>query len=201
MTREVLILSSDNPGKLSELAALLEDAPYAVRPQSEFGLHTPEETGASFAENALLKARHVHDATGRAAVADDSGLVVDALDGAPGVYSARYAGEAADSRANIEKLLSNLRGVRKREARFFCSIACVLPGVREPLLAEGVWEGRIADKVSGANGFGYDPVFFVPSENCTAAELSPERKRQLSHRGLALAKLRASLTALRRPPS
>lgn len=194
MTRAPLVVASDNPGKLAELTELLDGLPYDLRPQSAFGLSTPEETGQTFADNALLKARHAHESTGHAAIADDSGLIVDALDGAPGVYSARYAGEDADAQANMTKLLTNMQGESRRQARFFCVIACILPGCK-PILAEGAWEGRIADAPRGANGFGYDPVFFVPSENCTAAELPPEIKRKLSHRGRALAALRTGLAA------
>lgn len=190
-----LILASSNQGKLAELRALL-GAGYALHPQSEFGVADAEETGLSFIENAILKARHAARATGLPALADDSGLCVDALHGAPGLYSARYAGAHGDSETNIDKLLRELDGVddADRSARFVCVLALVRHADDPmPLIAEGIWEGRILHERQGDNGFGYDPVFFSPAHGCSAAELPAEVKNRDSHRGIALAKLRAML--------
>ena len=192
-----LVLASSNAGKLAELRGLLGDG-FELHVQSEFGVADAAETGLSFVENAILKARHAARATGVPALGDDSGLCVDALHGAPGLYSARYAGAHGNDEANIDKLLHELDGVddARRGARF----ACVLALVRDahdpqPLLAEGTWHGRILRERRGDNGFGYDPVFFSPAHGCSAAELPATINRRDSHRGLALAKLRALLLA------
>jgi len=194
-----LVLASSNQGKLVELRDLLGDG-FELHAQSEFGVGDAEETGLSFVENAILKARHASRTTGLPALGDDSGLCVDALHGAPGLYSARYAGEHGNSEANIDKLLRELDGVddARRGARF----ACVLALVRDaddprPVIAEGAWEGRILRERRGGNGFGYDPVFFSPAHGCSAAELPAEVKNRDSHRGKALAMLRERLDALR----
>ncbi len=190
-----LVLASSNAGKLAELRELLGER-FELHVQSEFGVEDAEETGLSFVENAILKARHASRATGLPALGDDSGLCVDALHGAPGLYSARYSGVHGDSEANIDKLLRELDGVADdaRGARF----ACVLALVRDaddpqPLIAEGAWHGRILRERRGGNGFGYDPVFFSPAHGCSAAELPAAVKNRDSHRGIALAKLRALL--------
>lgn len=191
-----IVVASGNPGKLKELCTLLEDFGAELVPQSELGVPDAEESEESFADNALIKARNASRRTGLAAVADDSGLEVDALQGAPGIRSARYAGDGASDRDNIAKLLKALAGVdaRARTARF----VCVMVYVEEandttPIVCRGVWEGRILESPSGGGGFGYDPVFFVPSEGMTAAAMTPERKNGLSHRGLALRKLKRAL--------
>ena len=188
-----LVLASSNAGKLAELRDLLGDG-FELHAQSEFAVEDAEETGLSFIENAILKARHASRATGLPALGDDSGLCVDALDGAPGLYSARYAG--SDSDANIDKLLGALDGVpdEQRSGRFVCVLALVRH-VDDPMpvVAEGVWEGRILHARTGSNGFGYDPVFFSPAHGCGAAELPADIKNRDSHRGVALAKLRARL--------
>ena len=193
--REPLIVATGNPGKLRELRQLLEGLPFEVIAGADIGLDSPEETGATFRENALLKARHAARAAHAAAVADDSGLEVDALGGAPGVYSARYAGAGADDDANNAKLLAALAGVAPaaRRARYRCVLALVRGEVDPPLFAEGVWEGRIIDTPRGAGGFGYDPYFWIPELQKTAAELDLEDKNRLSHRGSALRALRAQL--------
>ena len=194
-----LVLASGNAGKLVELRELL-GAGFTLHAQSEFGLADAEETGASFVENAILKARHAARATGLPALADDSGLCVDALDGAPGLYSARYAGTHGDSEANIGKLLCELDGVpdAERSARFVCVLALLRHADDPlPLIAQGIWEGRILHARQGRGGFGYDPVFFSPAHGCSAAELPADIKNRDSHRGRALAQLRAQL-ALRR---
>lgn len=190
-----LILASGNTGKLAELRELLGEG-FDLHAQSELGVTDAEETGLSFIENAILKARHAACATGLPALGDDSGLCVDALHGAPGLYSARYAGRHGDSEANIDKLLRELEGVAdtERRARFVCVLALVRHADDPmPMVAEGVWEGRILPARSGNGGFGYDPVFFSPAHGCSAAELPTEVKNRDSHRGLALAQLRARL--------
>ncbi len=193
-----IVLASNNPGKVREFAQLLADLHYEVRPQAEFQVPEAEETGLTFVENAIIKARNAAHYSGLPAIADDSGLEVDALDGAPGIYSARYAGRGANDRQNLEKLLAELTDVpeRQRTARF----QCVLVYLRHefdptPLICHGTWEGRILSEARGSSGFGYDPLFFVPTHHCSAAELAPQVKNSLSHRGQALRQL---LEALRR---
>jgi len=194
--RERLVVATGNPGKLREFRDLLAGLPYEVVSQGDLGIAAPEETGSSFLENALLKARHAAAAARSAAIADDSGLEVDALDGAPGIRSARYAGPAADDGANNAKLLAALAAspLRSRRARYRCALVFVGGASDpEPLTAEGVWEGSILDSPRGSAGFGYDPYFWVPDLNLTAAELSPAEKNHRSHRGMALARLREML--------
>lgn len=191
-----LVLASANTGKLRELRALLANLEIEVLAQSALGVPEVEETGTSFAANALLKARHAACHTGLPAMGDDSGLTVDALDGAPGVYSARYAGRHGDDAANIRKLLYEMRGVpaERRGAHFHCALACVrTDDDPAPLICEATWEGRILHAPCGRGGFGYDPVFLVTGKNCSAAELPPAEKNRLSHRGQALRKLVAQL--------
>ena len=194
-----LVLASGNAGKLAELRDLLGDR-FALHAQSEFGVADAAETGLSFIENAILKARHAAAATGLPALGDDSGLCVDALGGAPGLYSARYAGRHGDAEANIDRLLAELDHVEEaaRTARFVCVLA-VLRHAKDPqpLVAEGVWEGRILRARKGEGGFGYDPVFFSPAHGCSAAQLPAATKNRDSHRGIALATLRARFDALR----
>ncbi len=195
---ERLVVATANPGKLREFRALLAGLPYEVVAQGDLGVPSPPETGTTFAANALLKARHAARATGGAALADDSGLEVDALGGAPGVYSARYAGEGASDAANNEKLLAALAGVARglRGARYRCVLAFVAgPEDPAPLFAEGVWEGEILAAPRGTGGFGYDPLFWLAEREASAAELAPALKNELSHRGQALANLRAQLEA------
>ena len=193
------MLASGNPGKLAELRQLLEGGRHALRPQSELGVADVEETGLTFVENALLKARHAARETGLPALADDSGLCVDALGGAPGLYSARYAGVHGDAAGNIERLLRELEGVpdARRTARFHC-VVVVLRHAEDPrpLVAEGSWSGRILRAPRGAGGFGYDPVFLDPENACSAAELDPAIKNAISHRGRALAALQQRLDEL-----
>jgi len=193
-----LILASGNAGKLAELRELLGDAGIDLHAQSEFGVEDADETGLTFVENAILKARHAARATGMPALGDDSGLCVDALDGAPGLYSARYAGTHGDAGANIAKLLDALHDVPepRRDARFICVLALLRHAEDpQPLIAEGVWEGRILFAPRGEGGFGYDPVFFDPERNMGAAELDAALKNRISHRGRALALLRDKLLA------
>lgn len=193
-----LVLASGNRGKLAELRDLLGDAEIELHAQSEFGVEDADETGLTFVENALLKARHAARITGLPALGDDSGICVDALDGAPGLYSARYAGTHGDAGANIAKLLDALRDVptERRTARFVCVLALLRHAADpQPLIAEGVWEGRILDAPRGRGGFGYDPVFFDPMRGMGAAELEAALKNRVCHRGRALAALRDKLLA------
>jgi XTP/dITP diphosphohydrolase len=193
-----LVIATANEGKLREFRALLADLPFDLASLSALGLTVPEETGVTFSSNALLKARHAAAATGAAAIADDSGLEVDALGGAPGIRSARYAGEAADDAANNAKLIAALEGlpIEERRARYRCALVYVEgPADPAPLIAEGVWEGFILDAPRGSGGFGYDPYFWLPALKMTAAELAPREKDRLSHRGAALRALREQLKA------
>lgn len=192
-----LVLASGNTGKLAEFNTLLADAGFEVRPQSEFGVEDAEETGLTFIENAILKARHASQATGLPALADDSGLVVDALGGAPGLYSARYAGEHGNHAANIDKLLNELSDVpdERRTARFVCVLALLRHAEDpQPLVAQGTWEGRILHARQGEGGFGYDPVFLDTASGQSAAELSRAEKAAVSHRGQALRQLLDALS-------
>jgi XTP/dITP diphosphohydrolase len=193
-----LVLATGNRGKLAELRSLLAQTSIEVRSQADFAVPEVAETGLSFVENAILKARHAATHTGLPALADDSGLEVDALAGQPGVHSARYAGEPADDAANNRKLLEALSGVpdARRTARFHCVLALLRhPADPVPLICLGTWEGRILHAPAGDGGFGYDPLFLVATEGCSAAELSRERKNRLSHRGQALARLLGALCA------
>lgn len=190
-----VVVATGNPGKLREIERLLADLGISVLAQSELGIEGAEETGTSFVENALIKARHAATATGLAAIADDSGLVVDALGGRPGVRSARFAGEHADDDANIDKLLTELADVpdERRAAAFHCAAVFVKPGDAPPVIAGGHWPGRILRERRGGGGFGYDPVFFDTELGRSAAELSPAEKNARSHRGKALRALVAQL--------
>jgi len=192
-----LVLASSNPGKLGEMQALLRGLPFEIMPQSRFNIPDAVETGLSFIENAILKARHAADYANLPAIADDSGLEVDALMGAPGIYSARYAGRGASDAENLQKLLTDLADVpeEKRGARFRCIIAFMRHALDPaPVVCEGVWEGRILFAPRGKNGFGYDPIFLVPTHHRSSAELEPDTKNTLSHRGQALKKLVAILS-------
>jgi XTP/dITP diphosphohydrolase len=195
MNREI-VLASNNPGKVREIAQLLADLDLSVLPQSQFDVPDVEETGLTFIENAILKARNAAQKTGLAAIADDSGLEVDALNGAPGIHSARYAGIGSSDQANLDKLLHALIDVPQgdRSARFQCLMVYLAhEHDPSPLVCQGTWEGHILFEPKGDNGFGYDPVFFVPTHNCSSAELPPEIKNELSHRGQALRMLVAAL--------
>lgn len=192
-----LVLASGNPGKLGEFQALLGDCGFAVRAQSDFAVPEAAETGLSFVENALLKARNAALHAGLPAIADDSGLEVDALDGRPGIYSARFAGPAATDAENNQRLLAELAEVPtpRRSARYHCVLVYLRHAADPvPVICQGAWEGRIATAAQGSGGFGYDPLFWVPELGCTAAELDPATKNRISHRGRAS---RALLDALR----
>ncbi|CAK0751835.1 dITP/XTP pyrophosphatase [Gammaproteobacteria bacterium] len=191
-----IVFASGNPGKIREVGQILSGLHLTVLPQSQFQVPEVEETGLSFVENALIKARHAAAHSGLPAIADDSGLAVDALDGAPGVWSARYAGVGASDEANLDKVLQEMREVppQERTARFICVLVYLThPRDPTPIICEGVWEGNLTYTQAGQHGFGYDPIFFVPTHGCTSAQLAPEVKNALSHRGQAL---RLLLTAL-----
>lgn len=192
---EKIVLASGNAGKLAEIARILEDLDIAVVPQSAFGVTDADETGTTFVENALIKARHAAAATGLPAIADDSGLCVEALDGRPGVYSARYSGPDATDQSNNDRLLAELEGVpdEQRGAAFHCVACFVAPGLDEPVIAEGEWRGRILHERRGKGGFGYDPLFYLPELGKSSAELSPQEKNARSHRGQAIAELSRKL--------
>ena len=191
-----IVLASDNAGKLREFHDLFHGTAFSVLPQSVFSLESPPETGRTFDENALIKARHASGQSGLPAIADDSGLVVECLDGAPGIFSARYAGKDPTDLDNIRKLLHAMKDMDEpaRNAYFHCSLALVEnPGDRAPVVFQGQWQGTIAREPAGTRGFGYDPVFLVPGMNCTSAQLEPEVKNRLSHRAIALSKLKQHL--------
>jgi XTP/dITP diphosphohydrolase len=191
MTQKI-VLATGNKGKLTELSQMLAPYQFKIVAQTELGVTDADETGLTFIENAIIKARHAALRTGLAAIADDSGLAVDVLGGAPGIYSARYAGEAATDSTNIDKLLLALKDVppAQRCAQFHCVLVYMRHAEDPvPLVCHGVWHGAITHSRAGSAGFGYDPVFFVPTEGCTSAELTRERKQQLSHRGQALTQL------------
>ena len=193
-----LVLASGNPGKLREFGALLAGSGFNVMPQGQLSVDDVEETGLTFVENALLKARHAARISGLPALADDSGLCVDHLGGAPGLYSARYAGTHGDNAANNARLLHELDGVPdERRGAFFLCVLVLLRHADDPapLIAEGRWHGRVLHATRGAQGFGYDPLFLPDGQTLSADELDPALKNTLSHRAQALAKLRALLSA------
>jgi XTP/dITP diphosphohydrolase len=191
-----LVLASNNPGKLREFAALLASVDFEVLPQAQFNVPEAEEPHFTFVENAIAKARHAARLTGLPALADDSGICVDALDGAPGVFSARFAGEPKSDQRNNEKLIADLAGQTNRRAHYYCILVFVRHADDpQPIIAEGEWHGEIIDAPHGANGFGYDPYFWLPEFGCTAAELASDKKNAISHRGKALAVLIGKLRA------
>ncbi len=181
-----IVLATSNPGKIAELQSLLSPLPIEWIPQSEFSIPSIAETGKTFIENAILKARHPSKLSGLPALADDSGLVVDALNGAPGVYSSRYAGENATTEERNQKLLDEMKtiGAHDRTAAYHCVLALVeYEDDPIPLICHGIWEGSILTEPRGTNGFGYDPIFYVPTHKKSAAELSAAEKNSISHRG------------------
>jgi XTP/dITP diphosphohydrolase len=197
--KKTIVLASANPGKLREFAQILAAFEFEVVPQSQFKVPDVPETGLSFVENALIKARHAAQHTGLPAMSDDSGIEVDALNGAPGIYSARFAGTGASDEDNNTLLLEKLNGIpdARRTARYHCVIV-YMHYVNDPmpLIFQGTWEGQILREPQGKNGFGYDPFFYVPTHNCAAAQLSPEVKNSLSHRGQALRALQTALQTI-----
>lgn len=194
-----VVLASSNKGKLREINQLLEGLHIVAVPQNQLGVTDVEETGLTFVENAIIKARHASLLTGLPAIADDSGIEVDALHGAPGIYSARYSGVNASDADNLQLLLDNIRDVpeAQRSARFQCLMVYMRHAKDPtPIICQGTWEGRILFEPVGDNGFGYDPVFYVPEETCSAAQLGSEVKNRISHRGQALRKLMDALQHL-----
>jgi XTP/dITP diphosphohydrolase len=194
-----LVLATSNRGKLAELQPLLGDAGFELVTQGELGVEDAVEDGLTFVENALIKARHACRATGLPALGDDSGLVVDALDGAPGLYSARYAGEHGNAQANIARLLHEMRDLAgdQRRAHFYCVLVLLRHADDpQPLIVEGAWHGRVLDAPRGDGGFGYDPVFLDPERGVSAAQIDPATKNRISHRGIALSRLRERLAEI-----
>ena len=197
-TNKKVVLATGNVGKVAEMQRTLNEFGFEVLPQSQFNIPDAIEDGLSFIENAITKARHACALTGLPAIADDSGLEVDALLGAPGIYSSRYADELPENEqgdsANNKKLLTALKEQTNRSARFQCVLVYMLHEKDPtPIICQGTWEGSISQQPSGSNGFGYDPLFYVAEFDCNSAELSPEQKKRLSHRGAALAQLKAAL--------
>ncbi len=191
MTSREVVLATGNQGKVAEMQTTLAEFGFEVIPQNQFGFEDAVEDGLSFVENAIKKARHACQQTGLAAIADDSGIEVDALDGAPGIYSARYADGQGDA-ANNQKLLAALDGVEQRSARYQCVLVYMLhANDPTPLICQGSWEGSIAYQAKGQHGFGYDPIFYCIAHQCHAAELDPWQKKSVSHRAKALAQLKS----------
>jgi XTP/dITP diphosphohydrolase len=185
-----IVLATGNKGKVAEFSHLFAQYHIDVIEQSAFAVTDVAETGATFIENAIIKARHASESTGLPAIADDSGLVVNALNGAPGIYSARYAGEHGNDDANCEKLLDELNGEADRRAKFLCVLVFMKHANDPcPIICQGEWHGEITDQLQGDGGFGYDPLFFVPDQNLTAAELGKDVKNTISHRAKALKQL------------
>lgn len=196
--KQKIVLATGNIGKVAEMQRTLQEFGFEVVPQNQFNIPDAIEDGLSFVENAIIKARHACTLTGLPAIADDSGLEVDALLGAPGIYSSRYADELPESgqgdAANNAKLLTSLAGKKNRNARFQC-VLVFMQHAKDPtpIICQGTWKGSIAEHTAGENGFGYDPLFYVSEYDCHSAELSAEQKKTLSHRGAALAQLKAAL--------
>lgn len=190
--KQTIVLASNNPGKAKEINALLDGSRFNVISQSEFNVEEVEETGLTFIENAIIKARNAARYTDHPVIADDSGIEVPALKGRPGIYSARYAGSNASDEDNLKKLIEDIKPLNEedRKARFVC-VMVFLKHAEDPtpIIAQGTWDGDVITEPRGRNGFGYDPMFYVPTHNCTSAELSAEIKNQISHRGQALQKM------------
>ena len=194
--QQQIVIASSNKGKLKEFSQLFDATGIRLLPQSHFNISGADETGLSFIENAIIKARHASSASALPAIADDSGIVVDALDGAPGIYSARYAGASATDADNIAKLLDLMKSVPadQRGASFYCSLVYLRYAEDPmPVICHGQWRGLITEAVSGREGFGYDPVFYIPEKKCTAAELSLPVKNQISHRAQAISAFKRML--------
>ncbi|WP_371196323.1 RdgB/HAM1 family non-canonical purine NTP pyrophosphatase [Glaciecola sp. SC05] len=197
LSMQQIVLATGNKGKVAEFTSLFEQYKIQVSPQSEFLVSDVAETGSTFVENAIIKARHAARETKLPAIADDSGLVIDALNGAPGIFSARYCGQHGNDKGNCDKVLAELGNEKRRNARFLC----VLVYLRHandptPIICQGEWHGQITLEPHGDGGFGYDPIFYLPEHNCTAAELDKAVKNAQSHRGKALAQLMKDLQPL-----
>jgi len=197
LIKEKIVLASGNLDKVREINALLSNTSYEIVPQSKFNVVEADETGTTFLENALIKARNAAQHTKYPVIADDSGIEVDALNGKPGIFSSRYAGSNASDRDNLNKLIKNIKGLDPKDchARFICSMVFLENlNEKDPIVVEGVWEGHVVANPCGKNGFGYDPIFYIPSLSCTSAELSDDKKNELSHRGQALRLLIKKIT-------
>jgi len=197
LIKEKIVLASGNLDKVREINALLSNTSYEIVPQSKFNVVEADETGTTFLENALIKARNAAQHTKYPVIADDSGIEVDALNGKPGIFSSRYAGSNASDRDNLNKLIKNIKGLDPKDchARFICSMVFLENmNEKDPIVVEGVWEGYVVANPRGKNGFGYDPIFYIPSLSCTSAELSDDKKNELSHRGQALRLLIKKIT-------
>jgi XTP/dITP diphosphohydrolase len=197
LIKEKIVLASGNLDKVREINALLSNTSYEIVPQSKFNVVEADETGTTFLENALIKARNAAQHTKYPVIADDSGIEVDALNGKPGIFSSRYAGPNASDRDNLNKLIKNIKGLDPKDchARFICSMVFLENmNEKDPIVVEGVWEGYVVANPRGKNGFGYDPIFYIPSLSCTSAELSDDKKNELSHRGQALRLLIKKIT-------
>jgi XTP/dITP diphosphohydrolase len=191
-----VILASGNPGKLKEFNAAFNDLGIELIAQPKTEAYEVDETGTTFVENAIIKARHASQLSGLPALADDSGLIVPALQGQPGVRSARYAGEQASSLDNLNLLLKNMTGIAEKSAHFYCCLVFMRHHLDpDPIIAKGLWHGEISTQAAGAGGFGYDPIFYVPSHQCTAAELDHSIKKSISHRGQAIQNIHPLLAA------
>ena len=202
MLPDRIVLASNNPGKLLEMRALLSGLNIDIQPQSEFSVPEVAETGLSFVENAIIKARNAATHSRIPAIADDSGIEVECLGGAPGIYSARFAGAGASDEANLQLLLAKVEatGIDRPAARYQCVIVYLNNSEdATPLIAHGTWHGYLVSEPKGGNGFGYDPIFFVPTHQCTSAELDPGEKNRISHRGQAMQDLVNKLITLKRP--
>lgn len=189
MSGQIIVLATGNPGKVRELQELLADTGLKIAPQSDFDVPEAIEDGLGFVENALIKARNAARHTGMPAIADDSGIAVDALHGEPGIHSARFAGANTDDEANLQLLLKKMKDVEQelRTARFICLMVYVEhANDPTPLICQGSWEGRLLRSPQGENGFGYDPIFYVAEKNCSSAELAADEKNAISHRGQAI---------------
>lgn len=185
-----IVLASSNPGKLNEIREILKDLPIELVSQQELGIESPEETGTTFIENAIIKARHAAKLAGLPAIADDSGIMLEALDGRPGVHTARFGGEGLSSAERVTKLLEAMSGEIDRRMTFYCVVAMMVDADDPaPVICQGAWEGEVLTESRGKNGFGYDPIFYVPEHDCSAAELPVALKNSLSHRGQAFAQL------------
>lgn len=194
---DTIVLASGNKGKVAEFSQLFANNSISVLPQSAFNVPDVPETGTTFVENAIIKARHAAQLTGLPAIADDSGLVVEALNGEPGIYSARYAGEHGNDGANCVKLLDAMQEHTNRQARFLCVLVFMRHAKDPtPIICQGEWHGEISQQASGNGGFGYDPIFYVPEQKCSAAELDKAVKNSISHRGKALVQLMQQLQTL-----
>ena len=200
LAKEEIVLASNNQHKVREINALLRNTAFKIVPQSKFDVIEADETGVTFLENALIKARNAAEYTQHPIIADDSGIEVYALEGRPGIFSSRYAGPDANDEDNLNKLIEDIKplGKKGRRARFFCSMVFIRHATdRNPIIVEGIWEGHVITKPKGENGFGYDPIFYIPTHRCTSAELSDGTKNQLSHRGQALRKLVEKLSKIK----